>query len=152
MPTPPLWRHPPAAHAGPLAPADTRDLDTRIQQAEQQLVAREQRLRVQVHALGRRARRAAAPRALLLKVAGGALAGLGVLWTLRRAAGRGHAPDAPGTAARTGAPPHLLLTLLPLAWPLLPARWRQRVSLATAAAVLGLALPLVMARPADPLP
>jgi len=143
MDAPPRWRHQLAAHTGPPAPADTRDLDTRIQLAEQQLVAREQRLRVQVQGLGRRARRAAAPRTLLLKVAGGALAGLGVLWALRRAGGPGHPPDPPGAAAQAGAPPHLLLSLLPMAWPLLPARWRQRISPATAAAVLGVALPLV---------
>lgn len=135
---------PAAAPPLPLAPEDDTSLDigTRISLVEHRLVEREQRLRLQTRRLARRARAVAAPRALALKLAGGALAGGGLLWLLRRGGGHpGPAPLQPPDQA-PGVPP-LLLSLLPMAWPLLPLRWRHRLSPATAATVLGVALPLV---------
>ena len=136
---------PPAGAAPAPAPADDSDLDARIGRVEQRLVVREQRLLTQVQGLGARARQAAAPRASLLKLAGVAAAGAVLVWALRRGGGR-NVPQrqrSPVARAGVGGPPRLLLSLLPMAWPLLPARWRDRASPATAATVLGLALPLV---------
>ena len=127
------------------APPDI-DLDTRISVVEQRLIAREQRLLSQVQGLRQRATQAVAPRALLLKVAGVSVAGAALVWALRRG-GRGgdhgvnHA-NRPA-AAHVGGPSQLLLSLLPMAWPMLPARWRTRVSPATAATVLSVAVPLI---------
>lgn len=149
MATQQVLHSPPAAGVPPPAPADEIDLDTRISVVEQQLIAREQRVLSQVQGLRRRAGEAVAPRALLLKVAGVAVAGAGLGWALRRGGARGaHAGHAPATHA--GGPPQLLLSLLPMAWPLLPARWRTRVSPATAATVLGVAVPLLQRLRARP--
>lgn len=122
------------------------DLDTRISLAEQRLIAREQRLRGQVQRFGQRLHQAAAPRALLLKAGGVALAGAALVWTLRRGGSRHGQPPARRyhpTPAMSGGPPQLLLSLLPMAWPMLPERWRSRISPATAATVLGVAAPLI---------
>jgi len=144
---PAAWGPPPGPPA--LAPhdlSDDLDLDTRISLVEQRLIAREQRLQAQVQRLGQRLQQAAAPRALLLKAGGVALAGAALVWTLRRggsrhghAAARRHHP----APAMSGGPPQLLLSLLPMAWPMLPERWRSRISPATAATVLGVAAPLI---------
>ena len=137
-----------APGVAPTHRADGLDLDTRISVVEQQLIAREQRLLSQVQGLGRRASEAVAPRALLVKAGGVVLGGAGLVWALRRAGRRGAvAGSAAGAripaAAQSNGPPQLLLSLLPMAWPLLPARWRTRVSPATAATVLGVAVPLL---------
>ena len=136
---------PPAAAVPPPQPEDEIDLDTRISIAEQQLIAREQRLFTQVQGLSARARQAAQPRALLLKLAGVAMAGAGLVWALRRGGGRNPPQDQRGplVPAAPGGPPQLLLSLLPMAWPMLPARWRDRISPATAATLLGVAVPLI---------
>ena len=144
----------PAARWPPPGPAPTLpddlsadiDLDTRISLAEQRLIAREQRLRGQVQGLGQRLQQAAAPRALLLKAGGVALAGAALVWTLRRGGSRhGHPPARRNhpAPAMSGGPPQWLLSLLPMAWPMLPERWRSRISPATAATVLGVAAPLI---------
>lgn len=144
----------PAARWPPPGPAATTlhdlpddiDLDTRISLVEQRLIAREQRLRGQVQRFGQRLQQAAAPRALLLKAGGVALAGAALVWTLRRGGSRnGHAPARRNhpAPAMSGGPPQLFLSLLPMAWPMLPERWRSRISPATAATVLGIAAPLI---------
>ena len=144
----------PAARWLPLGPAATTphdlsddiDLDTRISLAEQRLIAREQRLHGQVQRFGQRLQQAAAPRALLLKAGGVALAGVALVWTLRGGGSRhGHAPARRNhpAPAMSGGPPQWLLSLLPMAWPMLPERWRSRISPATAATVLGVAAPLI---------
>lgn len=140
-----LSHNPPVAGMPRHAVPDDIDLDTRISVVEQRLIAREQRLLSQVQGVRQRATEAIAPRALLLKVAGVAVAGAGLVWALRRG-GRGadhradHGERAPSQA---GGPSQLLLSLLPMAWPMLPARWRTRVSPATAATVLSVAVPLI---------
>ena len=144
----------PAARWPPQGPAATTphdlsddiDLDTRISLAEQRLIAREQRLRDQVQHFGQRLQQAAAPRALLLKAGGVALAGAALVWTLRRGGsrhGHPHARRNHPAPAMSGGPPQLLLSLLPMAWPMLPERWRSRINPATAATVLGVAAPLI---------
>ena len=144
---PAAWGPPPGpAATTPHDLPDDIDLDTRISLAEQRLIAREQRLRGQVQRFGQRLQQAAAPRALLLKAGGVALASAALVWTLRRGGGRhGHPParryhPAP---AMSGGPPQWLLGLLQMAWPMLPERWRSRISPATAATVLGIAAPLI---------
>ena len=141
-----LWPPPGPAPTLPDDRSADIDLDTRISLAEQRLVAREQRLRGQVQGLGQRLQQAAAPRALLLKAGGVALAGAALVWTLRRGGSRnGHAPARRNhpAPAMSGGPPQWLLSLLPMAWPMLPERWRSRISPATAATVLGVAAPLI---------
>ena len=146
--SPPAARWPPPSPP-PATPDDLSaeiDLDTRISLAEQRLIAREQRLRGQVQRFGQRLHQAAAPRALLLKAGGVALAGAALVWTLRRGGSRHGQPPARRdhpTPAMSGGPPQLLLSLLPMAWPMLPERWRSRISPATAATVLGVAAPLI---------
>ena len=150
--SPPAARWPPPGPPPgpqPATPDDLSaeiDLDTRISLAEQRLIAREQRLRGQVQRFGQRLHQAAAPRALLLKAGGVALAGAALVWTLRRGGSRHGQPPARRphpTPAMSGGPPQLLLSLLPMAWPMLPERWRSRISPATAATVLGVAAPLI---------
>ncbi len=131
----------PAPGTPPPEPADDTDLDTRISLVEMRLIAREERLHGRLQQMGQRLGQAAAPRALLLKLAGVALAGGVLVWAIR--SGGVHAAARSVQAAAGGSPPHLLLSLLPMAWPLLPARWRTRISPATAATVLGLAAPVV---------
>ena len=139
-----LSHSPSAAGVPPPALADELDLDTRISLVEQRLIAREQRLLSQVQGLRRRAVEATAPRALMLKVAGVAVAGAGLVWALRRGGGgRRHAEAGPAPAVHAGGPPQLLLSLLPMAWPLLPERLRTRMSPTTAATLLSVAVPLL---------
>ena len=134
-------------------PSEDLDLDTRISIVEQRLIAREQRLLDQVRHLGKRVTDAAAPRALLIKGAGVALAGAGLYWGLRRG-GRARSQPAAAQASshRPSGVTHLI-GLVTMAWPMLPARWRGKVSPATAATVLGLAGPVLerlMARSSHP--
>jgi apolipoprotein D and lipocalin family protein len=115
------------------------DLDARIRAAELRVIARDEQVRAQARALFERARGWLSARRLLLPLAGGAAA----LWLSRRRAqtpmGRIDAAHRPAQAR-----PALPWTqLLALAWPLLPAAWRSRVSPATAAALASLALPLL---------
>ncbi len=134
----------------PPGSADELDLDTQISLVEQRLIGREQRLWSQVHGLGQRARQAAAPRTLLLKVGGAAIAGAGLVWALRRGAAGSWADDGRASAPAQASGPSQLLSLLPLAWPLLPPRWRTRISPAATASLLSVAVPLLqhlLARP-----
>lgn len=115
-------------------------LELRICAAEQRLVAREQALMQRWERLrGDVGQGVAGPGRLLGGVGG--LAGLFGLWRLlfgrRPAAPAGvHGPAQPAHAA-------LLSLIVPVVWPLLPARWRRHVSPALATTLLGVALPLV---------
>lgn len=121
---------------------DGDDLDQRILQTEQRLVAREQALGLSVNALGRRVRHHLRPRRLALAVAGTALLLLAAGWWLGRR-GRG--------AVQRPAPAGSWWTrLIPLALPLLPQAWRDPAGPAAAAALaLGSGL---LARPHGPPP
>lgn len=117
------------------------DLDERILRVEQRLMAREDRLRHGVAHLGGQLRQRWRPKQLLLPVGAGllAVAALAALW-------RRPAPVAAPVAQQ--AAPHLPLPwmhLLGLAWPLVPARWRERISPAVASSFLTLGLPLIQA-------
>lgn len=152
------------------------DLEQRIQAVELRLIDREEGIRRQLGAGWRSLRRQFSPRRLRSPalMAGGAALLLG-LWRLQRGrrhpvrgVPRGLAPRASGgsgawaagTAAAAGAAPLGAgggagwIRLLGLAWPLLPAHLRARVSPAMASAAVSLGLPLaewLVRRPPSPL-
>jgi apolipoprotein D and lipocalin family protein len=120
------------------------DLDARIRAAELRIVERDEQFRSQVHELLQQTRQSLSPSRLKLPLIGVATS-LAALWwagSRRRAA----AP-----ALHMGAAPHAARShsvvpwtqLLALAWPMVPARWRERISPGTAAALASVALPLL---------
>ncbi|MDR7268642.1 apolipoprotein D and lipocalin family protein [Pelomonas saccharophila] len=120
------------------APSPERDIEARILHVEQRLVAREARLRAGAQDLAGRLRQSLQPRRLLLP-AGSIVLGVAALLALRRRPAA--TPPSPILAGALLDIPWL--RVLGLAWPLLPSRWRQRVSPATASSVVTLGLPLV---------
>ncbi|MDQ7744364.1 lipocalin family protein [Hydrogenophaga pseudoflava] len=140
----------PATTASPRSSAmreTAAGLDHRIALAEQALVARDARVRAHARRLREHLERITGPGFIARRVAGAAVAGAGLWWALRRsghglAALRGRAPSA-GSAPTVPTWSGLLLGLMPVAWPMLPPRWRHRVSPSTAATALALLLPLL---------
>jgi apolipoprotein D and lipocalin family protein len=142
--------HPPPAALSRTEPPGL-SLDERIRAAEERLVEREHRLRRSAHALRQGVQRAVQPWRAALPVAGAA--GVALLWWFWRGrrphavrtvapAGTvdaGWAGDAGGSGA-SGVP---WVRMVALAWPLLPAAWRSRVSPALASTLVGLGLPVV---------
>ncbi len=126
------------------------DLDTRIRLAEQRLITREEQLRSKLSALVKRVEHAVRPRRLLVPALGGALALLAAWWLWRHGAPRragaafGAQHQQHHQQQHQHAPPGgpLWLRLLPFVWPLVPARWRGKISPATATAVVSVGLPL----------
>ncbi len=115
------------------------DLDERIRQAEQRLVAREQALGRRVGALGQRLRRALQPQRLAMPLLGGAAALLAVgWWAGRRTGGGARGGPAPPGAQQPAADPWWT-HLISLGWPMLPRAWREQAGPAVAL-VLGLGL------------
>lgn len=141
LPSPSQPVRPSAATASPVADLD---LDTRIEQLEQRLVAREAWLRSTAESLAQRAQRAATPRPWVLPVVGVGV----VLWL----GWRGRHRREPTRQVNVGVPANVAerhvegLADLPwaglaaLGWPLAPAPWRERLSPAAAAAVVSTAL------------
>jgi len=139
----------PAAAASPAEKAAMVDLREQIEQAERRLVAREQRLRRGISAIGARVRQNLQPRRLVWPLAAMAAAGAAVWWLLpsravrpagaSRVAGGGLAALTQRTVQGAGG----WVRLLGLAWPLLPAQWRARVSPVTASAVMSVGMPLI---------
>lgn len=124
--------------------ADEGDIDARILEVEYRLIAREEQLRRGVNALGSQLRDTLNPRRLLVPAAGAALglAALVALWRRPHLAPAPIAPSAQGQPA--GVPVEIpWVRLLGLAWPMLPERWRDRVSPATASTVVTLGLPVI---------
>jgi len=124
-------------------PEEDADLDTQIAQAEQRLIAREQRLRIRGAALGQRAQRAVAPSRWLGPLLGGAA----VLWTIGRLLGRRRTPVAVKGASLPSPSAHSVgdapwKALPALAWLLLPLMWRTRMTQATAGRLISTGLPL----------
>ena len=114
------------------APAGQLDLDARIEQLEQRLIAREAWVRSTARSLGQRAQHAVTPTPWLLPLVGGAaVLWLGWRWWRRRTP----APQAVA-ALPVDAPLHRpdgfaalpWAGLVALAWPLLPIAWRSRFS------------------------
>lgn len=122
----------------------THDLEARIRQAEERLIAREENLhRRAAHLLGR-TRSALSPRRLLAPLLG-AGAAVGVLWWAFRG---GRARPQPAVAGGQPAGPLAhgevpWVRMVGLAWPLLPVAWRSRISPGMATAVVSLGLPLM---------
>lgn len=121
------------------------ELDDRILEVEQRLIAREQRLRRGMSQLTRRVRRATQPSRLLLP-AGGALFGGLLLWMWRGRSAAAHTTGRVQAAAsgqhRGSSAEAPWVSLIALAWPLVPARWRTRISPATASTLVAIGLPL----------
>lgn len=113
---------------------EDEDIDTRVMRAEQRLIAREQRLRQGVADLTGQLRHSLRPRRLLLP--GGVLLGAVTLVSLlRRRPAAAHAAPPPPRAPL----PHIPWPrLFDLAWPMLPQRWRDRVSPAMASNIAAL--------------
>ena len=126
------------------------DIEERIVHVERRLVAREDRLRSGVASLGGQLRQRFQPKKLLLPVGGGLLAAAALLALWRRPA-----PAAPSQTSPAARAPIPWVRLLGLAWPLLPPRWRARVSPAAATSFTALGLPfiemLLRTRPTEPL-
>ncbi|WP_457424467.1 hypothetical protein [Roseateles sp. P5_E7] len=128
------------------------DIDARIWLAEEQLVAREARLRRGMTALGRQVHEATRPARLLQPaLLTAAVAVIVLAWPSRKASPVRATQQQPGTAAAAVARPALFVLLagipwtrlLSHAWPLLPGRWRERLNPATAASMLTFGLPLL---------
>jgi apolipoprotein D and lipocalin family protein len=126
------------------------DVDARVLQVEERLIAREVRLRRGLAGIGLRMRRGLRPWRRGLPAIGVALAlsslgALAWLWWQRRAphgavggpTGAHHAGDA--AAAQGGGIPWV--RLVALGWPMLPASWRARVSPSMASSLVALGLP-----------
>ena len=138
---------PPPHDPAPLA----GDLDARIRQVELRLIAREEKLKTEVRRLVQRGRRALRPMNLMMAAAG-AVGGASVgFWAMRRlrksrtAATSSSAGASQGTAAGVAASRADLpwVPWLGLAWPMLPAAWRARVSPGMAAGLASVGLPLL---------
>jgi len=117
-------------------------LDERIRRVEQRLIAREENLRRGVAHLGGDVRERLQPRKLLLPLASGLLATMAVLALWRRPAARVAAPTVSSGGAAGRVP---WVQLIGFAWPLLPERWRSRVSPTVVNSVMTLGLPLAEA-------
>jgi len=119
-----------------------RGLDERIRRVEQRLIAREENLRRGIAHLGGDLRERLRPGRWLLPVGGGLLAAAAVLALWRRPAA--HAAEHVAAARPPGARLPWV-QLVGFAWPLLPERWRARVSPTVVNSVMTLGLPLVEA-------
>jgi apolipoprotein D and lipocalin family protein len=128
-----------------LSRPDLAELDHQIVEVEQRLIAREERLRRGLAALSGRVRRAAEPTRVLLPLGGAALGALLLwLWRGRRggARGTGAMQSAASGQHRGSSAEAPWISLIALAWPLVPARWRRRISPATASTLVAIGLPL----------
>lgn len=129
----------------PASVESLETLDRRIAEAEARLIAREAAVQQQWRGLVRQTRRAVEPQRLLLPLLGG----FGGLALLRRLFGRAPIPTpphkAPPSAAASpgGAIEAVLMSLIPALYPLLPLRWRSKVSPALLTTSLSLGLPML---------
>lgn len=128
------------------------DIDALIDEAEQRLIRREARWRHDVKALGHQLHEATTRPARLIRPAlvAGAVAAV-LLWWPKKSRGRPAPAASQQQAAASVARPALFALLagipwtrvLSHAWPMLPARWSQRLNPATAASLLTFGLPLL---------
>jgi apolipoprotein D and lipocalin family protein len=134
--------------SGQQPPLEPLPLDERIRRAELRLIAREDTLRRRIDRLGHRLHEVTRPKRFIAPAIGGLVALLAIGLLLRgrgrpmaaRSARAGGAIDPRAAGVRSDVP---WVRLLGLAWPLLPAAWRSRVSPTTAATVLGIGLPVL---------
>lgn len=119
------------------------DIEARILLVEQRLIAREAQVRRRVNRIGEQLGDTLQPKRLLLPAVGVA-AGLMALFSLR-GHGRSAGPVAPATPSggRTMLSQLPWVRLIALTWPMLPERWRARVSPAAATSFVTLGLPLL---------
>ena len=138
------------------------DLDTRIRRAEQDLIARDERVLRQVKALGQRLQRARDPQRWAVPAAAAAVALAGTWWlwrhhgapaAARRRALRDERPVHDHASLRGAGPAlglvgagRLLMQWLPVVWPMIPARWRPPVNPASATSLLAFGLQLARRR------
>ena len=153
----------PSAGTGDAGQED--DIDTRIRRAEQNLIARDERVLQQVKALGQRLKRARDPQRWAVPAGAAVVALLGAWWLWRHhgpsaaarrqpvPAGRRQAQDhehaplrAAGTALGLVGAGRLLMRWLPVLWPMIPARWRPPVNPASATSLLAFGLQLARRR------
>lgn len=137
---------PPPPQASPLHPEEPAagDIDARILRVEQRLIAREEALRRRLGNLGTQLQHRLQPRRLLWPAAGVAAVLLSLLaWRRRPAAAHVRPAVSAGPGAHHGSHPLPWAYLLTLAWPLVPERWRVRVSPAVATSLVTLGLPLL---------
>jgi apolipoprotein D and lipocalin family protein len=134
-----------------LADDETLDLDTRIARAEQRLLLREAQWLGNLESLTTSVQHSLHPLQLAKPVLGAGFAAASLWWAMRRRRGvrrgahgvQGDHAGAQASAAAHGRAFELpWVRLLGLAWPLMPARLRDRVNPATASTVLSLGLPL----------
>ncbi|KQY88870.1 lipocalin family protein [Pelomonas sp. Root1444] len=128
-----------------LSPAEgPDDIDARILRVEQRLIAREEGLRRGVAAfseqLGEKLKK---PRRLIKPALIAAGVATLLLWRPTRTAAAGAATAAAAAPPRPAGAGVPWVSLLGLAWPMLPARWRHRISPVTASTVITLGLPLL---------
>jgi apolipoprotein D and lipocalin family protein len=118
-------------------------LEERIRRAELRLIAREDSIGRRIDLLGDRLQEVLRPARYIAPAIGAAVAGLSLWMMLSRRRVR---PAAPARAAprRVGRMLGELpwMHMLALVWPLVPGRWRTRVSPATVATVVSVGLPL----------
>jgi apolipoprotein D and lipocalin family protein len=119
--------------SGQQPPLEPLPLDERIRRAELRLIAREDTLRRRIDRLGHRLHEVTRPKRFIAPAIGGLVALLAIGLLLRgrgrpmaaRSARAGGAIDPRAAGVRSDVP---WVRLLGLAWPLLPAAWRSRVS------------------------
>lgn len=124
--------------------AGSADIDARILEAEQRLMAREHGLQLSVQGLGMRLRHSLHPRRLLVPALGLGATLAGMLWMLgrrRRSIGPAQGLD-PAPPLCTPRQVGHWVPLVGLLWPLLPEAWRARVNPAVARLALDTGLPL----------
>jgi apolipoprotein D and lipocalin family protein len=123
------------------------DIEARIAIAESRLLEREARMQRNWATFTARAKRATQPPKLFSPMVMGPALGLIGLWLLRGRRNTYRPPlgAAASGAARGSSAEAPWISLIALAWPLLPARYRSRISPATASAMVALGLPLAQA-------
>lgn len=127
------------------------ELDAQIALVEQRLIDRERVLRENLGRLRARASSALQPRRMVLPAAAAGAAAVGLWWWARGgAAGLATARREATTERSAAGRPAPWVHWLALGWPLLPQRWRQRISPTTAATIVSIGMPLAekLLRPA----
>jgi apolipoprotein D and lipocalin family protein len=121
------------------------DIDARILQVEQRLIAREENLRRGATAFSAQLGDTLKPRRLLKPALITAGVAALLLWRPARTAAATAAAAPARASAATGLRGVPWVRLLGLAWPLLPAHWRHRISPGAASAIVAVGLPLAEA-------
>ena len=137
---------PPSPRTAPLPrPADPEaDLAEQIAQAELRLVAREERLHRRFDSISARVRDTIAQRRWMMSAAALATASLTAFWLVRRrqtapALGNDHLSRHEGQWWNSLPWASIVVFL----WPILPARWRDKLSPATASTAISTVMPFL---------